>query len=122
MKQIKDIKNKIEQEKFYNPDFNWCASDLYRDNKLSEDFIRKFQDKVDWFWISVYQELSEDFILEFKNMLDLWEISKTQKLSDDFIRKHQNLIRWSGLANNIYISDEIKQQFKKRIETTLNQF
>ena len=42
-------------------------------------------------------------------MLDLWEISKTQKLSDDFIRKHQNLIRWSGLANNIYISDEIKQ-------------
>lgn len=34
---------------------------------LSEDFIRKFKNKVDWEKISQYQELSEDFIREFKN-------------------------------------------------------
>ena len=35
--------------------------------KLSEDFIREFQDKVDWGAISIYPNLSEDFIREFQN-------------------------------------------------------
>ena len=30
--------------------------------KLSEEFIKKFQDKVDWNNISARQELSEEFI------------------------------------------------------------
>jgi hypothetical protein len=34
--------------------------------ELSEKFIREFQDKVDWEFISRYQKLSEDFIREFK--------------------------------------------------------
>lgn len=39
--------------------------DLSQYQKLSENFIEKFKDKVDWFLISIYQKLSEDFIERF---------------------------------------------------------
>ena len=40
MKHIKDIKRKLEWEKYYNPDFNWNDWEFYKKNKLSVDFIR----------------------------------------------------------------------------------
>ena len=86
MKQFKDIKNKISWEQYYNPDFNWYDWMFYYNNILTEDFIREFQDKVDWEYISIYQNLSEDFIKEFQNKVNWRIISKYQKLSEDFIR------------------------------------
>jgi hypothetical protein len=53
--------------------------------KLSEDFIREIQDKVDWECISRQQKLSEEFIREFQNKVDWYYIRKYQKLSEDFI-------------------------------------
>lgn len=50
----------------------------------SEDFIREFQDKVNWHCISIYNELSEDFIREFKDKLNWHCISIYQKLSKEF--------------------------------------
>ena len=62
MKQIKDIKNKIKWEEYYNPNFDWHNRQFYIDNKLSEDFIREFKDKVHWYDIAHFQILSKDFI------------------------------------------------------------
>lgn len=45
--------------------------------ELSEDFIREFKDKVYWHWISKYQKLSENFIREFKHRLYLGEIKES---------------------------------------------
>ena len=42
---------------------------------------------IDWFWISEYQKLSEDFIREFKDKVNWYWISEKQKLSEDFIRE-----------------------------------
>ena len=39
--------------------------DISMCQKLSESFIREYQDKVDWYWISKRQELSEPFIREY---------------------------------------------------------
>ena len=55
--------------------------------KLSEEFIREFQDKFDWESISINQKLSEDFIREFKDKIDWKVVSSHQKLSEDFIRE-----------------------------------
>ena len=44
----------------YNGNFSLISTH----QTLSEDFIREFQDKVDWFWITRIQKLSEDFIKE----------------------------------------------------------
>ena len=73
------------------------ASDNYWDRLssvkgLSEDFIRKFADKVNWKCISKYQKLSEYFIKEFADIVD-WEcISIYQTLSENFIREFQNKV------------------------------
>ena len=88
MKQLKDIKKKIEWEEYYNPNFDWSVFGFYSNNILTEDFIREFQDKVNWKCISFYQTLSEDFIIEFKDKVDWEYISKYQKLSEDFIKKN----------------------------------
>jgi len=37
--------------------------------KLSEDFIREFADRVNWYWISGHQTLSKKFRKEFKHLL-----------------------------------------------------
>jgi hypothetical protein len=65
MKQIKDIKNKLEWEDYYDPTFDWNVDAFYIDHKLSKDFIREFKDKINWSMISKYQRLSEEFIIEF---------------------------------------------------------
>ena len=62
MKYLKDIKNKIKWEKYYNPDFDWHYRQIYIDNTLSEDFIKAFKNKVAWYNIARFQILSEDFI------------------------------------------------------------
>jgi hypothetical protein len=64
---------------------DWYNISKYQ--KLSEDFIREFQDEVDWDNISSYQKLSEDFIREFQNKVDWYWISLNQKLSEDFIKE-----------------------------------
>ena len=47
----------------------WYNISTYQ--KLSESFIRDFQDKVDWYFISKHQKLSNEFIDEFKDRLNL---------------------------------------------------
>ena len=46
----------------------WKALSMH--NGLTEDFIRKFADKVNWECVSQYQHLSEDFIREFQDRVD----------------------------------------------------
>ena len=75
MKQIKDIKNKISWEEYYNPDFNWSDFNFYRNNQLSEDFIIEFKDKVWWRYITSTQKLSEQFIRKYNYRMDWKDIS-----------------------------------------------
>lgn len=37
---------------------------------LSETFIRKYKDRLDWKWIFLYQDLSDELLLEFRNRAD----------------------------------------------------
>ena len=46
-----------------NNNVDWDYISYYY--KLSENFIREFEDKIDWISISDYQILSENFIREF---------------------------------------------------------
>ena len=81
--------------------------------KLSEDFIREFQDKVSWYWISECQKLSEDFILEFQDKVHWcrdW-ILKYQKLSNEFIEEFKDRLDLSELKDSWhYKTTEEKKQ------------
>jgi hypothetical protein len=44
---------------------------------LTEEFIREFQNKINWNLISITQDLSESFIIEFQNKINfVWLIEK----------------------------------------------
>ena len=91
---------------------NWKK--LCYDKKLSEEFIIKNYNKVDWENIGIYQKLSEDFIklyaieLEFncydnniiirKNLLDLNIALRYQKLSCSFLNKYINKINFELIS------------------------
>ena len=89
--------------------------DISSCQKLSESFIREFQDKVDWDWISSYQKLSESFIREFKDKVSWCWISMCQKLSEPFIREFQDKINWCQISEYQKLSNEFIEEFKDRL-------
>ena len=115
MKHIKDIKNKIKWEKFYNPEFDWDDWKFYTDNILSEDFIREFQDKVDWLYICKFQKLSEDFIREFKDKVWWRNIFINQTLSEDFIMEFKDEVDAWALE-----FQQLSEDFKNKIINELD--
>jgi len=89
---------------------NWYCISKYQ--KLSEEFIREFQDKVDWYNISAYQKLSEEFIREFQDKVDWCWISKYQKLSfEDFIRGNQDKVNWEFISAYQKLSEDFMKEF-----------
>jgi hypothetical protein len=56
---------------------------------LSENFIEKFQDEVNWDGISCNQVLSEDFIEKFQDKVN-WYGILYQDLSDKFVNKYRD--------------------------------
>jgi hypothetical protein len=65
-KLTKYILNKIKKDP---NSINWeRACKTY---KLSEGFIREFQDEVVWSCISEYKKLSEEFLVEFVDKVNL---------------------------------------------------
>ena len=76
-------------EKFQDK-VNWRI--ISANQKLSEKIIKKFQNRVDWDNISIYQKLSEKFIEEFLDKVYCDAIVRYQKLSEEFIFKHWNIL------------------------------
>jgi len=73
--------------------------------KLSEDFIREFEDKVNWYRISKYQVLSESFIREFEDRVNWKEISEYQVLSESFIREFEDRVNWERISKYQKLSE-----------------
>ncbi len=65
--------------------------------KLSEDFIRLFQDYVSWTNISACQKLSEEFIMEFKDKVNWDYIAFYQDVSKEFMEKNKQRINWDSV-------------------------
>src|SRR5574344_1723695 len=88
---IKIIEEITDIEKFFEENMDNFKVDLYyisEYQKLSEEFIEKYNDKVNWNNISQYQTLSESFIEKHYDKVDWNYISIYQTLSEPFIEKH----------------------------------
>lgn len=54
-------------------------------------------DRVDWYWISAkYEFLTEEFMEKYKDHIDFVCISFCQTLSEEFARKYHNDIYWKA--------------------------
>jgi 1,2-phenylacetyl-CoA epoxidase catalytic subunit len=92
--------------------FDWnCISS----HDLSEDFMREFQNKINWQMISQYQKLSEGFIREFQDKLNWFWISMRQVLSESFIREFQEKLWWGIIPMSQELSEDFKDEFQDRL-------
>lgn len=98
---------------FY-PFVDWKNIICYQ--KLSESFMRKFQDKIFWPWISGYQKLSENFIREFQNKVDWYWICMYSKLSESFIREFQNKVQWDIISQYQKLTEDFIREFKDKVD------
>jgi hypothetical protein len=73
---------------------------------LSDYFIRDFQDKVDWHYISGSFPLTENFIEEFQDKINWESVSKYQNLTEDFIKKHQDKVDWKWISRYQVLSED----------------
>jgi hypothetical protein len=96
---------------------------LSLDYELSENLIRRYQDKVDWYRISQFQKLSEDFVIEFENKINFIQLMRNKNLSsysEEFQRflleKLMNEYAFppnSSYLYKRYFTDYMKKQYDK---------
>ena len=96
---------------------NWYL--VSRFQELSEEFIEKFQDKVDWASISVQQKLSESFIEKFQDDISWNCISMKQKLSESFIEKFQDKINWGWISSYQKLSEKFILKYWNKLDHQL---
>lgn len=93
----------IENFSFYN---------LAAQMPLTEAFIEKYSEYLNWTEVSWYQNLSEDFIEKNIDKISFINISARQKLSVEFIRKHKDKLDWHNISNSQVLSEDAILEFK----------
>ena len=91
--------------------------DLYH-KKYSEQELEENINLFDlWLWklISVRQTLSEEFIEKYSNEVDWYYISKYQILSEKFIKNNSSKINFDSLMENNNLSKKVKDKIEKEI-------
>ena len=78
--------------------------------KLSEEFIEKYQDKVNWDNISQFQSLSEEFMEKHFDKLNSKLISEYQVLPESFIERHKNGLDWDNISINQILSEPFMEK------------
>jgi hypothetical protein len=63
------------------------------------------KEKLDWYYISQYQDLSEDFILSHLDCLSLDMVYKYQNISQEFKMAHKEILNSRQILD--YLSDNI---------------
>ena len=94
---IEDFINNIIPQ--LNINENECWDIISINQKLSEEFIEKYQDKLNWSSISLFQDLSWDFIQKFSKKIILKNLSNNDCLNENLI----NLIK----ENDELFNDEL---------------
>ena len=92
---------------------NWDNISMYQ--KLSKSFIEKHKDKVNWDYISIYQKLSEKFIEKYNDKVNWYCISKYQKLSESFIEKYADKVDWGNISQYQILSEEFIEKHNDKI-------
>ena len=71
---------------------DWCNISVYQ--ILTETFIEKYSDKIQWYITSAYQILSEAFIDKHSDRVNWYNISYNQILSEPIIEKYKDKVVW----------------------------
>ena len=96
---------------------NWDNVSKYQ--TLSEEFIEKHQDKLWWSYICSSQILSEPFMEKFQDKIDWNCVSSFQKLSEEFIAKFKDKVNWKAISIYQKLSEEFILEHKGKLNLRL---
>lgn len=99
------------------------ARDLVFYFNLTEDFIFRYRDSLNWNCVCAWQKLSEEFIDIMKEYVIMTSILENQVLSEDWIRKNSHSFgheEWYHLSLNrkIKFSEDFMREHKDVLEWT----
>jgi hypothetical protein len=81
---IEDFLNNIMPQ--LNINESECWDIICSNQKLSEEFIEKYQDKLNWSSVSLFQDLSWDFLKKFNKKIILKNLSNNDCLDEKLIK------------------------------------
>jgi len=96
---------------------NWIK--LSWTQPLSESIIREFQDRLNWTKLSWSQSLSETLIREFQNKVDWRHVSNEQTLTESFIREFSDKVNWRHLSGSQELSEPFIEEFADKVNWTI---
>ena len=98
-------------------EIDWKEISMSRDfENLSESFIEKYADKLDWDRISFKQKLSEPFIEKFADRVNWAGVSASQKLSEPFIAKYADKVEWNFISEHQTLSESFIEKYADNLE------
>jgi hypothetical protein len=91
--------------------------------QLSEKFIIKYQEKLNWKNISEYQKLSKDFISKYYHRyLNFYYLSRNVNLTEEIIEEFKNDLYWDQLSLYQNFSLDFLIKHKKTIKQRIEEF
>ena len=88
---------------------------IVQNQKLSEEFMREFKDKLDMLCVGTSQIMSEKFIEEMKDKLAFKTVARYHRLSEEFIRKHNDEMDWKYISKDQDMSESFLDEYMDRI-------
>lgn len=93
--------------------FDW--QDISENEKLSEDFIEEFKDKLNWDLISLKQSLSKKFIIKYKDSVNWNILINKSENKEKFIMNYAEFINPSVIfkySNNFIESEKLYNKIR----------
>ena len=87
-------------------------------SNLSEDFIKKYEDKINFEILQISQILSEEFIKSRIDKINLNHIIMYQTLSEEFIEKYIP----DNLYNSVVIYQQVSERFAEKHQAKFNMY
>ncbi|HUS49309.1 MAG TPA: hypothetical protein VMZ91_04045 [Candidatus Paceibacterota bacterium] len=85
------------------------------DDKLSEDFIREYPDRVQWFCLGNHYRFSDKFIEDFKSEINWKILSWNNEFPDSFLDKYKDRIFWDEYCYKHECSETTIRKFRDYI-------
>lgn len=81
----------------------------------SEDFMRKYADRLAWQFLSIGSRLTESFMREMEDYVDWSNVSTWGKLSENFMRQNADKLNWIHISRYQKFSWDFIIEFHKKI-------
>lgn len=88
----------------------------FLDCPLSDNFIRRYSDKIDWKIFSVAHELTFTQLQEFADKIDWKAMSKLRDLNPNFIEAFQENLDWRCVSKYSELTEDFIKRFDSKVD------